>query len=527
MSGRINLNRHLGHIFEETVAKFADREALVFPGARLTFRQWDDRANALATKLEALGVEKGDRVSLLLPPSPDFLIATIAAVKLGAIMSPTNPLFTPGEMVTQLKDMDPKAIIMMSEFMGRDFAAIVDKARPELPELKHVIARGPEREGFLPLDPIYATPVPPRASYVKPGLTDEDNVVILFSGGTTGLPKGVPRDTYSLFYSYAYGMESYVTEEDAMLLIPPLFMAAGVYQLAYPVLFGTKLVGMAAFNPQVILKTIQDERITQMFSYPTMMRWILGQPNFDQFDVSSMRVISIGGEAVSTELIETIQEKFGCQTTTGYGSSELTGAAATPIDAPPELISGSDGKVLPDYEVRLVDADGNDVPPGEAGEFIVRGRPVFKGYWKRPELNDVVFTPDGFFHTGDLIRQINDEGYIRFVGRVKDTIRRMAMTIYPDEVENVIKTHPKVAQVGVVGVESEFAGDRVWAFIQLQPEQEMTATEIMDHCRGKLAAFKLPDEVRFVPELPMSSVRRVQRIKLREQARREMESASG
>ncbi|MFN2121743.1 MAG: class I adenylate-forming enzyme family protein, partial [Anaerolineales bacterium] len=278
---------------------------------------------------------------------------------------------------------------------------------------------------------------------------------------------------------------------------------------------------------QVILKTIQDERITQMFSYPTMMRWILGQPNFDQFDVSSMRVISIGGEAVSTELIETIQEKFGCQTTTGYGSSELTGAAATPIDAPPELISGSDGKVLPDYEVRLVDADGNDVPPGEAGEFIVRGRPVFKGYWKRPELNDVVFTPDGFFHTGDLIRQINDEGYIRFVGRVKDTIRRMAMTIYPDEVENVIKTHPRVAQVGVVGVESEFAGDRVWAFIQLQPEQEMTATEIMDHCRGKLAAFKLPDEVRFVPELPMSSVRRVQRIKLREQARREMESASG
>ena len=527
MNTSININRHLGHIFEETVAKFPDREALVFPGARLTFRQWDNLANALATKLEELGVERGDRVSLLLPPSPDFLIATIAAAKLGAIMSPTNPLFTPREMQAQLQDMDPKVIIMMSEFMGRDFAAIVDEARTELPELKQVIARGPEREGFMPLDPIYATPVPQRESFVKPGLTDEDNVVLLFSGGTTGMPKGVPRDTYSLFYAYAHGMGSYVTEQDAMLLVPPLFMAAGVYQLAYPVLFGCKLVGMAAFNPQVILKTIQDEKITQMFSYPTMMRWILGQPNFDKFDVSSMRVISIGGEAVSTELIETIQEKFDCKTTTGYGMTELTGASATPIDAPPEMISGSDGKVLPDMEVRLVDAEGNEVPKGEPGEIIVRGRPVFKGYWRKPELNDVVFTPDGFFHTGDLARQINDEGYIRIVGRDKDTIRRMAMTIYPDEVEGVIKTHPKVAQVGVVGVEGEFADERVWAYVQLHPEMEMTAVEVMDHCRGKLAAFKLPDEVRFMDELPMSSVRRVQRVKLREQAAMELEEGAG
>jgi len=522
MGKQINIQRHMGYIFEETVAKFPDREALVFPGTRLTFRQWDARANALATKLEELGIEKGDRVSLLLPPIADFLIATIAVTKLGAIMSPTNPLFTPGEMVAQLQDANPKAIIMMSEFMGRDFAAIVDEARPQLPNLKHVIARGPDREGFLPLDPIYGTPVPQRESFVRPGLTDEDNVVLLFSGGTTGLPKGVPRDTYSMFYSYA-PQADYVNENDAMLLVPPLFMAAGVYQIVYPVLFGTKLVGMAAFNPQVILQTIQDEKITTMFSYPTMMRWIMGQPNFGQFDVSSMRIIAIGGEAVTTELIKTIQERFGCQTTTGYGMTELTGAAATPIDAPPELISGSDGRILPEYEVRFVDAEGNDVPAGETGEFVVRGRPVFKGYWNRPELNEVVFTPDGFFHTGDLLRQINDEGYVRFVGRAKDTIRRMAMTIYPDEVENAIKTHPKVAQAGVVGVESEFAGERVRAYVQLHPDMEMTATEVMDHCRGKLAAFKLPDEVRFVAEVPMSSVRRVQRVKLREQAKKELE----
>jgi acyl-CoA synthetase (AMP-forming)/AMP-acid ligase II len=522
MSMGVNIRRHMAHIFEDIVARFPDREALVFYGTRITFGQWNARANALATKLEELGIEKGDRVSLLLPPVPDFLIAAMGVAKLGAITVPTNPLLQPGEMITQLKDVGSKALIMMSQFMGRDFAAILDEARPELPDLQHVIARGPEHEGYLPLDAIYAAPVPERKSFVREGLTDEDPVVILYSGGTTGLPKGVPRDTYGLFYSYA-PQAAYVDENDAMLLVPPLFMAAGFLQTVYPVLFGAKLVGMPAFNPTTILQTIQDEKCTLMFAYPTMMRWILGQPDFDQFDVSSMRLVFIGGEAVTTEMIKTIQAKFGCKTQTGYGMTETTGTTVTPLDAPPELIAGSDGQVLSEMEVRLVDEEGKDVPFGEAGEIIVRGRPVFRGYWNRPHLNAEVFTPDGFFHTGDLVRYINDQGYIRVVGRAKDTIRRSAMTIYPDEVENAIKMHPKVAQAGVIGVPSAVSGERVRAYVQLHPGQEMTPVELMDHLRTKLAAYKLPDEVRFLAEVPMSSVRRVRRVMLREEARRELE----
>ena len=533
MSTRLNIRRHVAHIFEETVARFPDREALVFPGTRMTFRQWDDRANALATKLEELGIEKGDRVSLLLPPGPDYPIAFMAAAKLGAITVPTNVLFQPREMVSQLQDAAPKALIVMSEFMGRDFAAIVDQVRPDLPELKHVIARGLEREGFLLLDPIYETPVPQRDSFVRPGLTDEDNIAILFSGGTTGLPKGVPRDTYSLLYTY-FETHDWVTENHTMLLVPPLFSTGGFLQMIFPILFGSKMVGMAAFNPKTILQTIQEEKCTSMFIYPTMMRWIMAQPDFDEYDVSSIGNIDIGGEAMSTELIETIQEKFGCFTQTGYGMTETTGTAVTPIDAPPEMVSGSDGRILTDYEVRFVDSEGNKVPAGEVGEIHVRGRPVFKGYWNRPELNAKVFTPDRFFRTGDLARRINDEGYIRIVGRAKDTIRRAAMTIHPDEVENVIKAHPKVAQVGVIGVPSALsdepsalADERVWAYVQLHPDQEMTAVEVRDHCRANLAAFKQPDEVRFLTEVPVSSIRKVQRVRLREEARRELESGAG
>ena len=526
MSTRFNIRRHVGHIFEETVAKFPDREALVFPGTRMTLRQWDARTNALVTKLEALGVEKGDRVSLLLPPGPDYPIAFMAAAKLGAITVPTNVLFQPREMVSQLKDAAPKVLIMMSQFMNRDFAAIVDDARPDLPDLKHVIARGPDREDFLPLDPIYETPMPQRESFVRPGLTDEDNIVILFSGGTTGLPKGVPRDTYSLLYCYVES-HGWVTENDTMLLVPPFFTTGGFLQMIFPILFGARLVGMAAFHPQTILQTIQEEKCTLMFAYPTMMRWIIAQPNFDEFNVSSIRHIGIGGEAMTAELIETIEDKFGCFARTGYGMTETTGTALTPIDAPPEMVFGSDGRILPDYEIRFVDLEGKKVPTGETGEIHVRGRPVFKGYWNKPELNAKVFTPDGFFRTGDLARQINDEGYIRFVSRAKDTFRRAAMTIHPDEVENVINAHPKVAQAGVIGVPSELSDERVWAYVQLHPDVEMTAVELRDHCRANLAAFKQPDEVRFLAEVPMSSVRKVRRVKLRELARREMESGAG
>jgi acyl-CoA synthetase (AMP-forming)/AMP-acid ligase II len=256
-----------------------------------------------------------------------------------------------------------------------------------------------------------------------------------------------------------------------------------------------------------------------------MFAWLMSLPDFDKYDVSSMKNIAIGGEPITTELVMQIREKFGCTTGSGYGMTEMRGITATRADDPPEINANTDGKAIGDLEVKLVDADRQEVPFGEVGEIAVRGRAVFTGYWNKPELNAQVFDEDGFFYTGDLARFVTEEGHIRFVGRQKDTIRRGGMTIYPEEIENYLRTHPKIARAGVIGVPSQVSGERVRAYVMLHPGVEMTPTEVVDFCRGGLAAHTIPAEVRFVKSLPLSGTQRVMRWKLREMAAAEEDEA--
>jgi acyl-CoA synthetase (AMP-forming)/AMP-acid ligase II len=387
--------------------------------------------------------------------------------------------------------------------------------RPSLPGLRHVIVMGAQPAGALAWQEMLAGDPPPGDSFVRPGLSPRDPMAIFFTGGTTGMPKGVICTSLDFLYPDVTHDKG-LTEQDVMLLVPSLFLTAGFITLAPVLLYGMKLVGMPAFDPRVILQTIQDEKVTYMFVYPTMMRMIMGLPTFDQYDVSSVRLIGVGGEPVTTALVEEMQRRFTCQTTTGYGMTEARAITSTPVDAPPELISASDGRPYPGMEVRLIGPDGAPVDAvGEIGEVAVRGPAVFTGYWNRPEVNATVFDSEGWFHTGDLARRINDEGYIRFVGRQKDTIRRGAMNIYPEEVENHLRSHPKIMNAAVIGVPSEVGGERVRAYVQLVPGQEMEAAEVVDHCRGQLASYKLPAEVRLVQQLPLTPQRRVQRFKLR------------
>lgn len=205
--------------------------------------------------------------------------------------------------------------------------------------------------------------------------------------------------------------------------------------------------------------------------------------------------------------------------------TEMRGITSTLLSDPPELSATTDGRAIGDLEVKLVDEHGSEVPFGEVGEIMVRGRAVFTGYWRRPELNAQVFDRDGFFHTGDMARYVNHEGYIRFVGRQKDTIRHSLMNVYPEEIENHLKTNPKIAGVGAIGLPSPISGERIRVYVQLRPNVEMTATEVVEYCRGTLAGYKVPDEVRFVEALPVSATQRVRRWMLRAAAMKEIEQA--
>jgi len=524
---RVTAEQTVGAALEYQARRFPDREALVFGGKRATFGEWNDRANRLAMQLERMGLGKGDCVGVMLPSVVELPYLMLGLAKIGAIGVLINPLLTPAEVEFQLRDTEAKALVVVSPFANRDLLAMVEGLRPGLPKLGTIIVMGPKQEGYPSFDEMLEAESPaPRATYVREGVTYDDPFALLWSGGTTGLPKAVPVTSYNFLYTEALNTTKH-THDDIFLQIPPLYLTFGFRSVALPLLFGTKLVGLQGFDPRAILQTVQDEKVTITGAYPTMLRWIMSLPTFDQYDVSSLRLVFAGGEPITVELVNQVRQRFGCLMMVGYGMSEMRGITGTLLDDPPELHATTDGKAIQGLELRLVDKEGQDVPFGETGEIIVRGRAVFTGYWNRPELNAQVFTQDGFFHTGDLARLVNKEGYIRFVGRDKDTIRRSMMNVYPEEVENHLKTHPKVAGAGVIGVPSPVTGERIRAYVQLRPNVEMTATEVVAHCRAALAPYKVPDEVRFVQALPLSATQRVRRWMLREEARKELEQAAG
>jgi len=523
----VTAEQTVGAALEHQARRFPDKVALVFGGKRATFEEWNDRANRLLVQFGQIGIGKGDCVGVMLPSVVELPYFMLGLAKMGAIGVLINPMLPPPEVEFQLRDTDAKALVVVSPFANRDLLAMVESLRPRLPKLGPIIVMGPKQEGYLSLQEILDGESPaPQETYVRPGVTYDDPFALLFSGGTTGTSKAVPVTSYNFLYVDAQDINHYAAEH-VMLQIPPLFLTFGFRAVALPLLYGMRLVGLMQFDPRSILQAIQDERVTDTDTYPTMVRWAMSLPTFDQYDVSSMRRVGLGGEPITMELVNAIWQRFKCRTTVGYGMSEMRGITSTRLDDPPELSATTDGRAIGDLEVKIVDEQGRDVPFGEVGEIMVRGRAVFTGYWNRPELNAVVFDQDGFFHTGDMARFVNKEGYIRFVGRKKDTIRRSLMNVYPEEIENHLKTNPKIAGVGVIGVPSPITGERIRAYVQLRPGVEMTPTEVVEFCRGTLAAYKLPDEVRFVQSLPLSATQRVRRWMLREEAQKEVEQGAG
>lgn len=513
----------LGELLEQCASRYPDKEAMVFGDRRITYRQFDDQVNALVLQFERLGIAKGDTVATVLPSLPELVYVALAAAKLGAVMVTVNPILPASAIEFHLKDSDAVLVVALPQLMRRNVVAELAAMRSNLPSLAHLVFLGPPMEGSLSLPAMLAQPAEPRDTYVAAGLSPHDITNIFYTGGTTGLPKGAMASPHKILFAEATVGEEWsgYTSDDVLLIIAPLFLTAGFLMLAPMLLYGMKMVGISAFDPRGILQAIQDEKVTYFFSYPTMMRMMMGLPNFSDYDVSSTRLIALGGEPVSAELVVTVQNAFTCTTITGYGSTEVNPVTRTKLNDPPELQAESDGIVVPGLELKLVDEDRQEVAFGDVGEAAVRGPIVFKGYWKRPEETARAIDEDGWFYTADLLRYINEEGYVRFVSRQKDTIRRGAMTIYPSRVENYLKTHPKIMNAGVIGVPSDVGWEKVRAYVQPMPQAELAPAEVVDYCREGLAPYEIPSELRIVDNLPLSPVRKVQRYKLREMAQSE------
>jgi acyl-CoA synthetase (AMP-forming)/AMP-acid ligase II len=499
---------------------YPNKTALVFGNKRLTFLELDGRANRLANGLLGLGVNKGDRVGMLMKNCPEFIEADFALSKAGIVRVPLNARLTGRDHEYMLNDSKAGTLLF-----GNDFAEIVQTMRPDLKTVKVFVQVSDEDSSNLVNGSInYETLIGQSAPDEPSGKIDAGDLHTLFyTSGTTGKPKGVmltqkswANVTINLILDYGP-----VTSNDVILNTQPLSHGAGFFVLPFFIKGATNVL-IPDFNPGRVFQTIEREKVTFLKLVPTMIYQLMESPDKSQYDLSSLQSIIYGGSPVVVPRLEEAIKLFGRKFIQLYGQAEAPMCISVLskedhiLEGPAEVVRrlGSAGKPCLNVEVRIVDENGMDVSPEVVGEVIIRGDHIMKGYWQQPsETADVL--RDGWVFSGDM-GYFDSQGYIFLVDRKKDMIISGAFNIYPKEIEAVIVTHPKVKEAVVIGVPDDKWGEAVKAVVVPKKETQVTQKEIIDHCREHIARMKCPKSVDVVKELPRNPYGKVQKTALRE-----------
>ena len=511
---------------EITSAICPDRAAIIFEGKKHSFAELDERSSRLANALSKLGVHKGDRIAILQVNCNQYVEAYFATAKLGGIFVPLNFRAKADELTHMLSNAEASVL-----FVGDRYVDLANSMRPNLPTMKHYICIGGKVEGMLSFDELLASGSPEQGTFAE--IDDDDPTVLMYTAGTTGLPKGVPQS----HSSYSFYVLQNVNPPDpeiaeSNLLTMPLYHVAGVQAMLAAIYGGRTIALMKQFETKEWLETAQREKVTRAMLVPTMLKRIVEDPDFDTYDLSSLRVITYGAAACPLEVLKKTIERFpGRALINAFGGTETSSTIAM-LRAEDQIVTGKEteeekekkfkrlatsiGIPLDDVEVQIRDEEGRALPTGEIGELIVRGPRIMKGYWKDEEKTKKAFTADGWYRTGDK-GYLDEEGYIYLCGRADDMIVRGGENISPEEVENVLYAHPKVGEAAVIGVPDPEWGSEPMAVVVLKKGETATPEEIMEFCRERLAGFKRPRAVVFVDELPKTSTGKVVRKALREQ----------
>jgi acyl-CoA synthetase (AMP-forming)/AMP-acid ligase II len=353
----------------------------------------------------------------------------------------------------------------------------------------------------------------------SPRLSGEDVALITYTSGTTGLPKGVMHNLQRLFSLVSPGLDLSLMR---CLLLPfPPYQIGGMLGIVGALISGGRIILMDHFDPVQMLAVIQNERVSQVIGSPTMYRLMLMTPEERRFDLSSLRRVTFSTEPCPPELARAIYQRFHCNLENIYATTESLIISWTGLEDDWEIAATTVGKAAPGVRVRIVDDQRQPLPVGERGEIAVQSSQMMLGYYNAPDLSAQVLDADSWFYTGD-VGVLGEDGYIRLVDRKKDMIIRGGQNIFPAEVEAWLVTHPCVRQAAVVGVPHALTGQAVWAFVELQPGATLTAREVLGYCRGQMAPFKIPEQVRFLDHLPVTAIGKIQKFKLRELAQQEL-----
>lgn len=498
-------------LLKKSSQEMPDKEAIYDRIRRLTYLELLQESDRIAAALVTMGIHKGDRVGVCLPNWHETVAIYFAVAKIGAILVPFNPKYRLHEVQHIVRDSGIKIIFISDEFdqyIGCDLIT---------PLVRIIVSVRFEKEGIIPFESL----IQKGEGHVSL-IVDIDPVrdvyCVLYTSGTTGFPKGAMLTHRGVVWSgisVGEGIKS--SSEDVYLIPAPLFHIFGMgVNLFAAISTQSKMVLMDVYKPKEALELIQQEKITVHHAVPTMYILELNHPDFALYDLSSLRIGVVGGASCPAETIKAIREKMGMNICNSYGMTEIGSLTSTGYQDTEKNIVETIGKALPGAEVKIVNNRRETVPFGEVGEIACRSFGVMKGYYNNPEQTSSVLDHDGWFYTGDL-GIMDQDGYIQFVGRQKEMIIRGGYNVYPGEIEEILYRHPKVLQAAVIGLPDSVLGEIACAVIKLKEDEVSSNEEITSYVKQHLAEFKVPNQVVFSENLPLTASGKIQKAKLKEE----------
>jgi fatty-acyl-CoA synthase len=512
----------IGANFDAAVAAFPDRLALVdIPaGRRYSYAELKREVDALALGLLAAGTGKGDRVGIWSPNRAEWTVTQYATAKIGAILVNINPAYRTSELEFVLNQSGCKLLVAAQRLKTSDYAAMIAEVRPRCADLEQgVLLQTPEWDALLD-----AGRQADATALGAIALSADDPINIQYTSGTTGFPKGATLSHHNILNNgFFVGELCHYTERDRICIPVPFYHCFGMVMgnLAATSHGAAMIIPAPVFDPVKTLEAVQNERCTSLYGVPTMFIAELAVPDFDRYDLSSLRTGIMAGSPCPVEVMKQVIDRMGmAEVSICYGMTETSPVSTqTRVDDSVQRRVATVGRVGPHIEVKVVDpVTGLTVPRGEPGELCTRGYSVMLGYWRQPDKTSEVIDAARWMHTGDLA-VMDDDGYLSITGRIKDMVIRGGENIYPREVEEFLYTHPDIMDAQVIGVPDAKYGEELMAWIRLRPgAAEITAESLREFCAGKLAHYKIPRYVHITEEFPMTVTGKVRKVEMREKS---------
>ncbi|MBT2450232.1 AMP-binding protein [Streptomyces sp. ISL-43] len=523
----------IGENLDRTVRRFPGRDALVeaATGRRWTYAQFAADVDALALGLLDLGIVKGDRVGIWAPNRAEWTLVQYATAKIGAILVTVNPAYRSHELEYVLCQSGIRLLVAADRFKTSDYAAMIEEVRPRCTALEFVALLDGTLWNSLLEHGRQGDPA--ELVRAQAALSPDDPVNIQYTSGTTGFPKGATLSHHNILNNAFFVGESCgYTELDRVCIPVPLYHCFGMVMgnLACTSHGAAMVIPAPAFEPGATLAAVEAESCTSLYGVPTMFIAELAHPDFDSYDLSSLRTGIMAGSPCPVEVMKEVIDRMGMrEVSICYGMTETSPVSTqTRVDDSVERRVSTVGRVGPHLEAKVVDpASGRTVPRGEPGELCTRGYSVMLGYWDQPERTAEAVDAARWMHTGDLA-VMDGDGYLSITGRIKDMVIRGGENLYPREIEEFLHGHPAVMDVQVIGVPDPKYGEELMAWVRMREGAEpLTAVAVRAYCEGRLAHFKIPRYVHVVEEFPMTVTGKIRKIEMREMAARLLDPPAG